>query len=190
MGQRREIRSYGVVFSLERRLHRIDRFRIPLPYGLPLRSVGYAAVLLTLVLAVHRVPGVGALLGALPTPFRIAVVPGVGSYLLTRVRIDGRPAGAATAGALVYLVQPRRLAAWQPRQWDRVVHVSDLTLAPSGDGPALRRGTVRGPCDVALQCPVTARRRRRSTIVTRARHGHVVSGGSIVLDPGERLVVR
>jgi hypothetical protein len=188
--QRREIRSYGVVFSLERRLHRIDRFRIPLPYGLPLRSVGYAAVLLTLVLAVDRVPGVGGLLGALPTPFRIAVVPGVGSYLLTRVRIDGRPAGAAAAGALVYLVQPRRLGAWQPRQWDRVVRVADLTLAPSGDGPALRRGTVRGPCDVALQCPVATRARRHSTIITCAREGRGARRGSIVLRAGERLVVR
>ncbi len=31
----------GSCFDLERRLHKIDRWRVPLPYGLPLRSLGY-----------------------------------------------------------------------------------------------------------------------------------------------------
>ena len=36
-----QLRSFRVCFQLERRLHRIDRFRLPFPYGLPLRGLGY-----------------------------------------------------------------------------------------------------------------------------------------------------
>src|SRR5215831_10748995 len=95
MDEPRQIRSYGVVFSLERRLHRIDRFRIPLPYGLPLRSVGYGAFVLVVVLAAARVPGLGQVVARLPVPVRFAVLPIVGAVLLTRLRVDGRRAGAA-----------------------------------------------------------------------------------------------
>jgi len=34
-----QIRSFRVVFDLERRLHKIDRWRIPLPYGVPVRGL-------------------------------------------------------------------------------------------------------------------------------------------------------
>ena len=190
MDQPREIRSYRVVFSLERRLHRVDRFRIPLPYGLPLRSVGYAALLFALVLLLGRVPGLGAAVGSLPTPIRFAVIPGVGSFLLTRVRIDGRPAGAAGISVIGFLAQPRQLAAWRPRRWDRVVRVADLTVAPGAEGPFIRRGVVRGPCEVLLQVAVGARRRGRSTIVVRTRDAIGPGTTSIVLDARERLVLR
>jgi hypothetical protein len=52
------LRSYRLAFALERRIHRIDTFRIPLPYGLPLAALGWAAGAAVLVLAsVHRSAG-------------------------------------------------------------------------------------------------------------------------------------
>ena len=44
------IRSYRLAFALERRIFRIERYRLPLPYGLPLRGLAYAALALALVL--------------------------------------------------------------------------------------------------------------------------------------------
>ena len=34
----RPIRSYRVCFSLERRIYKIDRWRLPVPWGVPLRT--------------------------------------------------------------------------------------------------------------------------------------------------------
>ena len=87
-----EIRSFRVVFALERRIHRVDRFRIPLPYGLPVRAAVYAFVVLVLVVLAGRLPAVGELIALLPAPLRYVALPiGIG-FLLSRARVDGRPA--------------------------------------------------------------------------------------------------
>src|SRR5271156_3711073 len=131
MTEPRPVRSFHVVFSLERRLHRIDRFRIPLPYGLPLRRVGYAAALVVVVLAASRLPVLGLLLGRLPAPVRLLVIPLVGSVALTRVRIDGRPAGVVGLAAARHAVAPRLVAGWQPRRTG-LVRIADVTVTPDG----------------------------------------------------------
>src|SRR5262249_27722777 len=43
------ITSYRTVFRYERRLYRIDRWRLPAPAGVPLRSLLYAPVVATLL---------------------------------------------------------------------------------------------------------------------------------------------
>src|SRR5262245_14572082 len=141
MDEPRQIRSYGVVFSLERRLHRIDRFRIPLPYGLPLRSVGYGAFILVAVLAAGRLLGMGELVARLPAPVRFAVLPTVGAVLLTRLRVDGRHAGAAGVAYVAFLAAPRQVAGWRRRRWGHMVRIEDFTVAPGAEGPTIRRGT-------------------------------------------------
>lgn len=50
------LRSYRLAFELERRLHRIDRFRIPVPYGVPLAGLGYAAIIAIGLLVLSGVP--------------------------------------------------------------------------------------------------------------------------------------
>src|SRR4051812_4152503 len=90
-----QIRSFRVVFDLERRIHRIDKIRIPLPYGLPLRSVAYACTALATVVALAQLPLVGAVVGVLPAPIRFVALPGGVAYGLTQVRVDGRPAHTA-----------------------------------------------------------------------------------------------
>ena len=50
------IRSYRLAFALERRIHKIDRYRLPVPYGVPLRGLAYAVVVLAVVLALTALP--------------------------------------------------------------------------------------------------------------------------------------
>src|SRR6478736_5250399 len=95
-----QIRSFRVVFDLERRIHRIDRYRVPLPYGLPLRSIGYAAAAFVAVLVLGRLPAVGGMLGALPPPAHYVLLPVGASYGLTQLRMDGRSAHGAAAAWL------------------------------------------------------------------------------------------
>lgn len=131
--ERLQIRSYRVVFDLERRIHRIDRYRIPLPYGLPLRSIAYALAGLLAVIALGRLPVLGALLALLPVPARLVLVPMAVSVALTRLRVDGRSAHAAGLAWMRWLAGPRRLVGFQrcpsPGRW---VFADVLLATPEG----------------------------------------------------------
>ena len=122
------IRSFRVVFDLERRIHRIDRFRVPLPYGLPLRSLGYAAVSLAAILVASRLPVLGALLKLLPTPARLVLAPVGLSYALTQLRLDGRSAHAAAGAWARYTLMPRTLVAFGPAPSAGQVAFSPVTF--------------------------------------------------------------
>src|SRR5215218_9384706 len=108
-----QIRSFRVVFDLERRLHKIDRWRIPLPYGVPVRGLVYGFAALLAVLFVARLPLAGDLLNLLPAPLRYAVLPAAVAYALTQLRIDGRPAHRALVALGRHLVGPARLVAFR-----------------------------------------------------------------------------
>src|SRR3954469_1524310 len=97
------IRSFGVVFDLERRIHKIDRFRVPLPYGLPLRSLGYAIVALVIVLVTSAVPLIGTLILGIPAPLRLVGLPIAAAYGLTGLQIDGRPPHVVGVTAVRYV---------------------------------------------------------------------------------------
>src|SRR3954451_11997463 len=107
-----EIRSYRSVFDLERRLYRIDRFRLN-PSGVPVRGLVYVALLVVGVLVVQRVPLIGAAVNVLPWQLRYAALPGGGAALLTMLRIDGRPAQAALASAMRFAIGPRHLSRFE-----------------------------------------------------------------------------
>src|SRR5204862_8195081 len=89
--RRTDVRSYRSVFALERRIYRIDRLRLN-PSGVPVRGVGYAAVLLVLAQLVQSLPVVSAVAGLLPWPIRDLIDPVVLAAALTALRLDGRPA--------------------------------------------------------------------------------------------------
>ena len=118
-----QIPSFRVVFDLERRIHRIDRFRVPFPYGLPLRSLAYALVGVVAVLILRQLPAVGALLALLPIPAQLVLLPVGISCLLTRLRLDGRSAHAAVAAWVRHRLSAKELAAFAP-----VVQHHDLVL--------------------------------------------------------------
>src|SRR3954471_15511551 len=120
------IRSFGVVFDLERRIHRIDRFRVPLPYGLPLKSIAYAAIGLLAVLIAQKLPIVGSVLAGLPTPARYVLVPIGISYVLTRYRVDGRSAHTAAAAWVRFRIRSRSVVAFRPARTDRQVRFGDI----------------------------------------------------------------
>src|SRR3954464_3528188 len=96
------LRSYRLAFDIERRLHRVDRFRIPVPYGIPLTALGYAAAGLLLVLILRQIPVASALLAVLPLPIQLVLRPETLSFLRCRVRADGRPAHEAALAWLSY----------------------------------------------------------------------------------------
>src|SRR5215208_979935 len=89
--ERVTVRSYRLVTDrLERRLFKIDRYRLPLPYGVPLRSLLYAVSTLLGVAVLSGLPLVGRLLGALPASVRLIALPILAGVLLTRFEVDGR----------------------------------------------------------------------------------------------------
>lgn len=96
-----EIRSYRRVFALERRLYRIDS--IPLnPNGVPLRGIAYFAALLAMALVMSRLTLVGAAVRLLPWYVRELAGPALGAFVLTAVRIEGRPFHLAALGLFRY----------------------------------------------------------------------------------------
>lgn len=109
-----EIRSFRVVFALERRIHRVDRFRIPLPYGVPVRAAVYAFVALVLVVLAGRLPAVGELVGLLPAPLRFVALPLGAGFLLSRARVDGRPAHRFLVSYVRHRAGARYLSAFRP----------------------------------------------------------------------------
>src|SRR6185437_6612870 len=99
------IRSYRVVFRLERRIFQIDRFRLPFPYGVEVRALAYVFVVYVAVLLLSAMPLVGALLGLLP----LGVV-----FAMLKLRIDGRPPHRVLASLLRWAAQPKHLAGLRP----------------------------------------------------------------------------
>jgi hypothetical protein len=69
------IRSYRLCFRLERRIYKIDRFRFPVSWGIPLRSVAYAAGALLAMLVLQRAPVLGALASGLHPALRYVILP-------------------------------------------------------------------------------------------------------------------
>lgn len=135
-----QIRSFRVVFDMERRIHRIDRFRVPMPYGLPLRSVGYAAAAFLAIVVLQRLPIVGGILGSLDTPIRLVLLPVGASILLSRLRIDGRSAHAAACAWLRFTLASTRYVAFRPAPRAKEALFGEVTLAlPSAERRKARR---------------------------------------------------
>lgn len=122
-----QIRSFRLVFDLERRIHRVDRFRLPLPYGLPLRSLVYGAASLLGILVLAHLPGFGALISGLPAPARYVLLPAGIAYALTQVRLDGRSAHAAATAWIRYRCRPTALVAFRRLDVQPVAYLDQLT---------------------------------------------------------------
>lgn len=188
--ERVEVRSFRAVFDLERRIHQIDRWRIPLPYGLPLRSLGYSIAALLLILVVSSVPVVGRVVGALPAPVRLVLVPAGVAYLLTRVSVDGRSAHVAGLRWARSALRGRRFAGFRRCRSTGVVCLGDVTLACDESSSVLRRVRVDGPADVVLRYPVRTRQRAGTVFVAQTSTVPLFNGRRVRLRAGQRLVMR
>jgi hypothetical protein len=185
------IRSYRMCFSLERRIHRIDRWRIPVPFGVPLRGIGYAAVLLVGMLVLGSLPVLGSAIAAINPVLRLAVVPCCGGYLLYQWEIDGRPAHIALFSIARLHLRPRRITAFRPiPAIDTAVRLGDVTLAPDESTARLRRGTVRGPGTVLLRHPFRSRASGSTLRVYQEPGAPRWRGREVTLRVGQRMVTR
>ncbi|MTD44871.1 hypothetical protein GKE82_11355 [Conexibacter sp. W3-3-2] len=185
-----EIRSFHVVFRLERRLHRIDRWRLPFPHGIPVAAIGHAAAVLCLIVALGQLPGLGAILGALPAPLTYVLAPAAAAMALTRLRIDGRPAHRYLLARTTNALTPQRTAVARP---------APLSPHPIPDGPLLTHSPtataypaceITGPATVRLLRPARAHARAR-TLHMRAIPGPTLTRPKVIrLAPGQRLRIR
>jgi hypothetical protein len=161
-GDRLTIRSYRVCFRLERRIYRIDRFRVPVSWGVPLRSLGYAAAALLAVLLLQRLPLLGDLIRGLHPALRYFIAPVAIAYVLTALEVDGRAAHEAVAAWLRFVCAPRQLLGTsRTRRPAGVLRLAEIAVAPDERVGRYRRARVHGPATLVLSFPCGGRRRRR-----------------------------
>ena len=149
------IRSYRAVLdSVERRIYRVDRWRLPTASGVSVRACGYAIAALVLVLVLGRAPLVGALLGALPPSLRLLAIPLGAAAALTAWNPDGRAPHHALRGLLRHLVAAKTLSGLRRTEpvGTALAPLEEVQIA-GGDGPAYAPGVVRGPARLFLRYP-------------------------------------
>ena len=153
---RKVVRSYRLVFRRRWRIFRIQNWRIPLPGGLELRSIGYWLACLVGLALLARAPLIGLAVGAMPPSLRLLALPLAGSWALSRWEVDGRSPHRALAGLAGWWLRPRTLAALRrcPAPGSTLVPLRRLALAPDLYGSSYPRGRLFGPARVLLRYPV------------------------------------
>lgn len=186
-----QIRSFRVVFELERRLHKIDRWRIPVPYGVPLRGIAYALGALCALLAAQQLPLFGELLRALPPPIRLVVSPVAIAYVLTRLRLDGRPAHAALLALARSRITEGTLSGFRRSlPPGSAVTLGELAIVADERSARYRRAVISGPANVVLRYPARASARGRNLEVRQASGRPLLRGKAVEVRAGQRLLLR
>jgi hypothetical protein len=184
------IRSFRVVFDLERRIHRIERIRLPLPYGLPLRSVAYAGACFAVVLVAGRLPGLREVLAVLPTPVRLVLIPAAGAHVLTQLRPDGRSAHHFLISWARHRCRSRYLVALRPTPRRSHELLGEVVIAPDERTSRWRPAVVEGAGEIIFRQPVSARGRGRRVFVRLEDDEPLQRGLRLVLDDRQRAILR
>ncbi len=182
------LRSYRLAFELERRLHRIDRFRIPVPYGVPLAALGYAAVIAIILLVLSGLPLIGTVMHALPWPLRLVVLPGLATRALCHRRADGRPAHEAIVAAVAFAVSPKQLVGLEARPSQRF-GLDAIPVAGDERGPSYAAGAIVGPAVVLLRRPAAIEMRGNRVRLRQLDGGLLSQPRELQLERGARLTV-
>jgi hypothetical protein len=163
-----EIRSFRLVFQLERRLHRIQHWKLPLPYGLPLRGLAYGAFVLAAILLLGRLPVVRTAVDVMPPPVRFLLAPVGAGFFLARARVDGRPAHRFLLAWGRHSVSARWLSAFRPipAPGTCVRFVEPVVFVPDSSGPEYRPARLVGPARVLLRYPARATQRGRRLLIS------------------------
>src|SRR5829696_8029531 len=111
MTERLIVRSYRRVFTVDRRIYRVDRWAVPVPGGIPLRGVLYFVAALGVVLLAGALPGLDVVVGRLSAPLRLVVLPLAVAVLATQAAPDGRRADRFAADWLRLRLRARRRSA-------------------------------------------------------------------------------
>lgn len=184
------IRSFRNCFKLERRIHKIDRWRIPLPFGIPLRGVGYAIAAELALLVFAQLPGVGIAVSSLAPELRFGLLPIGLAYLLTQWEIDGRPAQAVLRSWVLMRLAPARLVAWRSAEPLGAHVLGAVTIAPDDRGTRLRPGVIHGPVRVLVRYPFQARQRWRTLQIDSEPGPPRWRGTEIAVGRDQRVVIR
>jgi hypothetical protein len=184
------LRSYRLAFNLERRLHRIDRFRIPVPYGVPLVGMAYALVIGIALALAGQLPLLGGPVQLLPWPMRLILLPGLGARVLCQTRADGRPAHEVLAAYVVFRLGPRRLVGLQRSCGVGLARLDDVTIAPDEFLPVYRAGTIVGPARLLLRQPARIEVKGRRIAVKQLADRPMLRARELQLADRQRVVVR
>jgi len=150
------VRSYrAVVDDVERRIYRVDRWRLPMPGGIEVRAILYTVGSFVALATAAKLPLAGQLLAQLPPGLRYLALPVLIGWGLSAWRIDGRAPHYALVAACRFACGARTLAGLRPTSpvGTQRASVAALQIAPAGDEAAYRRGRVRGPARVTLRYP-------------------------------------
>jgi hypothetical protein len=193
-GRRRiPVRSYRVVFRLERRLFRIDRWRLPFPYGLELRALVYVAVVMAGVLVAGRLPLLGAVLDLLPAQLHWGLLPLGLVVALLKLRLDGRPPHLALVAIARWRAAPRTVSGLRrcPRAQTTLVPLGELEIRPDWRGARYRPARIRGPASITLRYPASAEQhsRRRQLVITAMDDRRPLVRGKTVAVPADAEVL-
>lgn len=194
--ERVPIRSYRGIFSVDRRIYRIEQWRIPVPGGIPLRAFLYYVGALVAVLGLGRLPVLGDGLALVHPAYLYVIGPVAVAVLGTRVVPDGRAPHRFARDWIAFRLRSRRRSAGRtvPLEGERVSGLAPLALGPDEHGTELRRARVSGAGRVDFRDPVVLQRGRRGKLTARPvgagrrRRGTVTE--TVELAPGERLEVR
>lgn len=150
MSDKTTIRSYRRVFSVDRRVYKVDRWILPVPGGVPIRGLAYFGGALLVVLVLGLVPLIGDLLDLIGPILRYVFLPAAIGIASMQATPDGRPA-------------PRFAWSWVAFQWRvrgvppegaRTGWAARLRVRWDADSPTLRKARVCGPATVTSRLPI------------------------------------
>lgn len=151
------VRSYGLVFKIERKLFKIDRWRLPLPGGLEIRAIVYGASILLGMLALSRLPIIGTLLGLLPAPLHWAFIPGGLTFVLLKLQIEGRAPHRVLVSVVKWYFSERLIAGGGKADRPAVhMPIHTIWVTPDWHAPRYRPATIHGPTMVVCRYPIEA----------------------------------
>jgi hypothetical protein len=193
------IRSYALVFRMQRKLFKIDQWRLPLPGGLEIRAIVYAIVVLLGDLFVSRLALLGPATDRLPAPLHWAILPGLVVFVLIKLEVEGRPPHKVIASLLGWWVRPKYFVGRQPaaRPGPRAP-IQALWITPDWRGSRYRPATVHGPTTVVCRYPANAhvrldhdgRPQGRTMYLADARYDRLaLESNTIEIPAGQRLVI-
>src|SRR3954452_17819997 len=136
------IRSFRLVFDRGyRRLFKIDRYRLPFAYGVPMLGILYTALVALVLVFAAKLPIAGPALGALPPPVHWVALPVGLAMVMLHWRPDGLKPHVALWAWLDAALTVRELSCWQPaeRQGDSF-ELGDIACAPDGREGSYRPG--------------------------------------------------
>lgn len=153
---RKVVRSYRLVFRRRWRIFRVQNWRIPLPGGIELRTIGYWLACLTALGLLAKLPLAGAPIAALPPSLRLLALPIAAAWALSRLEVDGRSPHRALLGLALWRLRPRTLAGLRrcPNEGSALAPLPPLVLAPDLRGAGYPSGRLAGPTRLLLRYPV------------------------------------